>query len=304
MRGVFSCSGLSILLIAASIEASQEIHLAGEQDGYYERGRYLVWKNVVVERGKALTFAPGSIVRFRHLAGIEVRGTLKCLGTADKPIILTSDNDRFEDSEDKDSPRPFDWNGVKASDSSARIVFGHVRLLYSTYGLDVAHEASVELLDSVVFAGNGRQNLSIGGEPVPVEDAKPFSWGRTPGEGVAVRRVEAAAAESPAPSAGPPEPTAATPPSGAWRTPVRLALGGIAVAGGTVAVVAHGRWRERYREYQDLSLASGDTEESIAVKQRRLDRLQEDAIRLRRVGIAGTVIAAIGAVGFGVTFFF
>jgi hypothetical protein len=288
---------LSFFMLPASLLFSQEIFLAGEQDGYYERGSYLVWKDIVVDEGKTLTFAPGCIVRFKPLTGITVEGTLKCLGNPAHPIVLTSESDRFDDGDDTRRPRPFDWNGVQAVDDSATIIFGHVRVLYSTYGINVADEQSLGLLDSVVFADNGRQNLAIDGQPLAVEDAVPFSWGES---------VREAASREVSLSPAVPEPSdVVSPPSRKRRRlPMRLIVGGVAVAGGTLATVAHLRSQEMYRQYRSISGVPGETPAIRREKQARLERLEEQALRFRRTGNVGIAIAAIGAVGFAVTFFF
>ncbi|MBD3318046.1 MAG: hypothetical protein GF344_19875 [Chitinivibrionales bacterium] len=297
MRSVLIVSILSIFVTASFGGDSGEIFLAGEQDGFYERGEYLVWKSIVVRKGKALTFAPGSVVRFKPMSGIDVEGTFKCLGTPSRPIVMTSDNDRLGHGEESESPRPFDWNGIRVSGDSSRVILGHVRLLYSTYGLEVANEESVEYMDSVVFKGNGRQNIAIGGHPLPAQDGKPFSWGRT------VSRSTPSTISSPPATSGVPKPIAEDP-QRRWRVPAKVLLGGVAVVGGVLAATGHLRSYKYYRDYKSISTEPNDTQDAILRKQDELRRLEQDIDQSRRMGNIGLLVGVIGAVGFGVTFLF
>jgi len=82
-----------------------------------------VVETVVVPSGVTLTIAPGAVVKFRYLQGIEVQngGHLVALGTVSLPINFTSSRDDTVGGDtngdgDATTPAPGDWSGLGVTD--------------------------------------------------------------------------------------------------------------------------------------------------------------------------------------------
>jgi hypothetical protein len=284
----------------AVFAAPSEISISGEQDGFLETGHYLVTGSITVKRGKTLTFAPGCIVRFKRYAGIVVEGTLKCAGSEGLPILFTSENHRVSGQAAADAPAPFDWNGILVTDSLASVDLEKVHLLYSTFGLDVKSSKSKVHLSSASFDENGQFNVRVNGEQLEAKDNKPFfydqpsQWEASPEPVAAVKAPEPFVA-APAPA---PEPDARVQPAGkphargAWRSPVRIGLGALALAGTGAGVFFDSevfKYQKRYNESRDTALVSTYSEKC------------DKAATNRNISY---LFALIMACGFSITFLF
>ncbi|MBD3345044.1 MAG: hypothetical protein GF401_08285, partial [Chitinivibrionales bacterium] len=165
---------ITLLLGIAPGKALDDIELTGEQDGAYEKAEYIVENNIIVKRGRTLSFAPGSIIRFKRFGGLIVEGNLECKGEPSEPIVFTSMNDRPV-SEREDDPQPFDWNGIDIKRSADSITLEYVRISHSTFGLKIPETLEKLSVKNCVFNDNGNADLSLGDSTVIVEDKKPFS---------------------------------------------------------------------------------------------------------------------------------
>jgi hypothetical protein len=270
-------------LCPALFAATAEISFTGEQDGYFESGQYIATGTITVKRGKTLTFAPGSVVRFKQFAGIIVEGNLKCVGWESQPVIFTSDNNRLKDGDAQYKiPAPFDWNGIQVADSIASLDLENVRITYSTYGLDIKSSASQVRLKGVVFAENGRGGITIDDKQLGVIDNEDFSFVQPPVDSVATpRKVSAKPMAQPKPH----KPMD-------WRFPVRLSLGAIAIAGVAAGFIED----SQAKKYQDAYVKDADPLITDADRKKR-----DDAKNLRTLGYA---IGIAAACGFTLTFFF
>ena len=88
---------------------------------------YLVTCDVTVNAGVTLTLEPGTRVRFREPnysqgIGLVVNGTLRAQGTADAPIVFTSN---------RSSPQKGDWKGISFGASSTNSLLDHVVVEYA-----------------------------------------------------------------------------------------------------------------------------------------------------------------------------
>ena len=267
----------------ALFAAPAEISFTGEQDGYFESGQYVATGTITVKRGKTLTFAPGSVVRFKQFAGIIVEGTLKCVGWESQPVIFTSDNNRLKDGDAQYKiPAPFDWNGIQVADSLASLDLENVRITYSTYGLDIKSSAAQVRLKGVVFAENGRGGITIDDKQLGVIDNEEFSFVQPPVDTMASpRKVSAKPMVQPKPH----KPMD-------WRFPVRLSLGAIAI-GGIAAGIYENMQVVKYQKVYD-----SDKTTSIIENDKKN---ASDAQKYRNFGY---VIGIAAACGFTFTFFF
>jgi hypothetical protein len=290
----FVTGALVFYLLAMHVPAiaMQEISFSGEQDGYFEEGQYVATGNITVKRGKTLTFAPGSVVRFKPYTGIVVEGTLKSFGWESQPVVFTSDNNRPNASNQPNKvPAPFDWNGITVVDSAASVFFENVRISYSTYGLDIKSASSKVNLRSVVFSDNGRSGISVDDEQLGVIDNELFSFVQPKQDSEVVPVKSAPAAATPALVAPAPKAEAAPMKKISWRTPVRIAFGGITLAGAGFAAYEYLQAKKYNSSSQDKANPnmSGDVKKS------------DDAIVNTNIGWA---ILAGGACGLVLTFFF
>lgn len=282
---------LCILLMYVPAIAIQEISFSGEQDGFFEQGQYVATGTITVKRGKTLTFAPGCVIRFKQYAGIVIEGTLKCMGLPLKQIIFTSDNNRANTANLQHKvPAPFDWNGITVVDSAAAIVLENVRIAYTTYGLDIKSTISKVSLKGVVFSDIGRSGMTIGEKQLGVIENELFSFVQPQPQPEIVFVDE----KKQLPPAAAPKPKALVPAKKmTWRTPVRLSLGAIGIAGFAAGV---------YENTQVGKLGKIVNNSSTPTDIANNDVHKIDAAEKLRT--LGYVIGIAAACGFSLTFFF
>jgi hypothetical protein len=106
---------------------------------------YLVYNEAIVDSGNTLTIESGTTVYFHKNSGLKVKGTLKILGTYEKPVIFKGD--RLEPSF---SDLPDQWNGIILYSGSHNNKINYAVIKNANIGLQVGtieHSgyASVEL---------------------------------------------------------------------------------------------------------------------------------------------------------------
>jgi hypothetical protein len=287
---------LAIALIVCcfvGIPVAADISIAGEQDGFLETGHYLVTSSITVKRGKTLSFAPGCIVRFKRFAGIIVEGTLKCAGTTGLPILFTSENHRLSGPASADAPAPFDWNGVLVADSLASLDLERVHVIYSTFGIDIKSTKSNVRLQEVMFDENGQFNIKAGNAQLDVKDNDPFSFNQPPLGETPVLTEQKPEPTPPAPAPAPENVVVKkTHKKGAWKLPIRIGCGAVALLGAGAAFFFDAELVKNQDNYRRAS-----------------DRAVEDAYKKKRDNAEknrnnSKIIALIGAGGFFITFLF
>jgi hypothetical protein len=104
---------------------------------------YAVNGNVQIGPTGALTLAPGVILKFQPLQGIQVDGALTALGTAENPILFTSIKDDTGGDSNNDGnlslPQPGDWFSLWVRDTQggapkpdrARVTAEHLQIRYA-----------------------------------------------------------------------------------------------------------------------------------------------------------------------------
>ena len=90
----------------------------------------MISQTMVIKNNAVVTIAPGTTLYFAAGTGLVVEtGKLTADGTALKPIVLTSENDKTGG-----TPSPGDWNGVTISSGDTGSLLRHVFIKYG-YGL-------------------------------------------------------------------------------------------------------------------------------------------------------------------------
>ena len=132
---------------------------------------YLVVGDIEVPRNKTVTVEKGVVFLFKAFTGVQVLGKLDVRGTADAPVIFTSENDLIEGASTSLHPVAYDWNGVyiHACSEGSRMAFCSVK--YSVYG--IVSETKFVGLSGVTFTLNGKSDVVIDGKKQAISD-KPF----------------------------------------------------------------------------------------------------------------------------------
>jgi len=280
---IFLLLGVLILPFSA---IGKDIVLSGEQDGIFEKAEYLVTKDIIVKSGSTIVFSAGSIIRFKPYTGITVEGSIKCNGTFFDPVVFTSDNDRNASTVLANQPAPFDWNGISAMQTADTISFINTKIAFSTFGMSVASPFSRLTLDTMMFVKNGRQDFSIAGKEISINDNSAFSYVSKPRPAKDTNPVIESSVKQP--PQGSPSPAKPFP----WKWSIRIGSGV-----GAVACIGWGLY-ENSQSNHYFSL-SQDPNQGLKAN----DYLQnsQDADQRRTVGY---VCAAMCAALCTVTFFF
>lgn len=103
------------------------------------RGSVLVRGFVVVAPQATLRIDPGTVVRFaasdaQKFANLIVQGRLHAAGTAERPVLLTSDNSR---------PVRGAWGGIVMLSTEKRNLLEHCRIEYAETGIDVRYSTII-----------------------------------------------------------------------------------------------------------------------------------------------------------------
>jgi len=140
-----------------------------------EKGPYLVTSDIYVPAGKTVSVQAGTVFLFKNFTGLHVQGTLAIKGSAEKPVIFTSENDRRFNPAASLNPNPYDWNGIFIHDDAIGTDLQNFEIGYSVYGINSL--TKFIRIASGVFHDNGRANLTIEGLPQTVTAAGgPFSY--------------------------------------------------------------------------------------------------------------------------------
>ncbi len=138
-----------------------------------EKGPYLVTSDVFVPAGKTVSVEAGTVFLFRNFTGLHVQGMLVAKGTAARPVVFTSENDKRFNPGAALLPNPYDWNGIFVHDDAIGTDLQHVEVAYSVYGINSLTKF-VRILEGV-FRENGRASLTIEGQTQNV-GAEPYSY--------------------------------------------------------------------------------------------------------------------------------
>jgi len=129
---------------------------------------YLVVGDIEVPANKKVIIEAGSILLFKNFTGIRVLGKMEALGTKERPIVFTSENDRSVNPATTLYPNPYDWNGISIQKSGMGTALSYCNIFYSVFGIE--SETKFIRLDPVTLRFNGKSNLVIDGKSRTVTD--------------------------------------------------------------------------------------------------------------------------------------
>ncbi|NLE01438.1 MAG: hypothetical protein GX640_16350 [Fibrobacter sp.] len=130
---------------------------------------YLVTTSIEVPFDKTVTIDPGVIFLFKNFSGLHIRGRLIAKGTADKPIVFTSEFDKKYNVNADHDANPYDWDGIYLTSDAFGSKLEHCQISYTVYGL--TSDTKFLRLDPVYFIDNGRSFITIENTQIPVQDS-------------------------------------------------------------------------------------------------------------------------------------
>ena len=159
--------GLAVSGEAASSEWSGSLPLLLETGGEGFGGYRVTARHLAVPAGKALTLAPGTVVKAQGWdvchdtsCSLEVNGSLNAIGTAAEPVTFTSAKDTSIGGDtapgevNDGSPAAGDWAGIHAS-TSASLVLEHAMAAFASTAIDDSAGSSSQVkIDSDAFSSN------------------------------------------------------------------------------------------------------------------------------------------------------
>jgi hypothetical protein len=254
------------------------IPIKGEQDSDYPKGVYLVTDDVVIKKGKTMTFMPGTMVLLKKDTRITVEGRLICQGNPMGTIMFGRlANEKYF--------MPLDagvdarWDGIFVAESgSVEISFSSIT--GSKYGLENNQASGAIILDTVVFKDNKFQNLKVAGNLICVPEDKSIFYSSI----TSAPRSGMKNTVGPIPSEDKKQAN--------WKIPLRIGCGALALAGSALFVtelVVSGNFQKKSDAARDSADATG---------------YYNKASDASKVGNLGAILGLLGVIGFTVTFFF
>jgi hypothetical protein len=134
---------------------------------------YLVVGDIEVPTGKTVSIEQGTVFLFKNFTGLHVQGKLVALGTKERSIVFTSENDRSVNPASALLPNPYDWNGIYIHADGLGTSMAYCKVMYTVYG--IVSETKFIRLDPVMLRSNGKSSLVIEGKEQVVTE-KPFSY--------------------------------------------------------------------------------------------------------------------------------
>jgi len=129
---------------------------------------YLVTSDIEVPLGKTVVIQPGTVFLFKNLTGLHVQGKLVAIGTKQRRIIFSSENDRAVNHATVQYPNPYDWNGIFLHADATGSALSFCNVNYSVYG--IVSETKFIRIDPVMFKQNGKSNLVVEGKNLSTGD--------------------------------------------------------------------------------------------------------------------------------------
>jgi hypothetical protein len=134
---------------------------------------YLVVSDIYVPQGKTVSIQAGAVFLFKNFTGLQVMGKLSAMGTKEKPIIFTSENDREYNKRTTPDPAPYDWNGIYLTKDAIGTEMSFSAVMYSVSGIN--SETRFIKLSPGLFLHNGRASLTIEGKEHQVTE-EPYEY--------------------------------------------------------------------------------------------------------------------------------
>jgi len=127
------------------------------------RGLIVVDSTVTVASGATLTIDPGTVVKFKKSARLDVKGTLEAVGPYAQPIVFTSfQDDAVAGDTNGDgsasNPAANDWPGIRFSSATAVGRLENVRITYADRAIEGSGSGASIQIRNGVLRGN-RQGI-------------------------------------------------------------------------------------------------------------------------------------------------
>jgi hypothetical protein len=132
-------------------------------------GPYLVIADIYVPSGKTVKIEAGAVLLFKNFTGLHVEGKFLAEGSAERPIVFSSEFDQSFNPSAALHANPFDWNGIYIHEGGLGTSLAYGKVLYSVYGINSL--TKYIRLNAMTFRGNGRADLTIEGKLHPVTAA-------------------------------------------------------------------------------------------------------------------------------------
>jgi hypothetical protein len=173
-RTVGYCATLCIAAVSLAARA-EFTNLGGDlpKEMTARRGPYLVTGDIYVPAGKTTIIESGTVFLFKNFTGLHVQGTLEVKGTAEWPVVFTSECDQNYNPGSKLHANPYDWNGIYIHSDAIGTTMEHFEVMYSVYGMN--SQTKFIRLTAGTFHFNGRGNLTIEGKEFTVGN-DPYSY--------------------------------------------------------------------------------------------------------------------------------
>jgi hypothetical protein len=260
------------------------IPIKGEQDSDYPKGTYLVTDDVMVKKGRTMTFMPGTTVLFKKDTRILVEGRLICQGNSNGMITFGRlANDKYFIP--LDTGVDTRWDGIFVAESgSVEISFSCIA--DSKYGVESKENAGAVVLDSVLFRDNKFQNLKVGATAVPVVENQFVFYSSKMTNPQRAQDVKAQDGQTGAVNIQPQRHRIN------WKLAGRIGLGAAALAGGILYLA------ERSAALDNQKKSDNATNQKDAIQ------FSDKAQSAAGAGNAGMAVFLICTLGLSVTFFF
>jgi hypothetical protein len=274
-----------------------------QQDGDYPKGIYLVPHDLTVDSGKVMTVMPGSTILFKKDTKIIVKGKLVLKGNKSQRIMLRKlDHDMYYNPFPPDIEIP--WDGIYVHDGG-ELEARYTHICDSKYGLSATRNASIFLLDSVLFHNNKYHNVTLGGKSLTFEDNKLcfYDLAQNKSEPIPMVYVDTVKLPQYIPS---PQPVAQSPSTietgkkqavSERKVHLRVTSGVFALAGIIMGAGSYYVNDTYYKKYDRMRTPGVDNPEEV--------RRYENFARIGMAGmISGAALTAIGLSGLTLTFLF
>lgn len=168
---------VTLWIVMATVFICADSELSGRIQGMTlvaENNPYVITDNLIVPAGQKLVVSSGCVLLFKPFTGITIEGDLDVQGTAEKPVVFTSENDTRFNPSSSQFPNPFDWNGIIINQNAGKIQVSNFSIKYSVYGLK-SYKEDIVIVDGV-FQSNGQSNLTVFEAMKNVPDGIPYSY--------------------------------------------------------------------------------------------------------------------------------
>ncbi len=140
-----------------------------------EDGPYLLASGFSVPSGVTLTIEAGTVIKVAQGRYFDIGGKLVCQGTADLPVIITSERDDRHGGDtngdgDNTRPLPGDWQGIRLSRDASDNLFKFTHILYGggTVSAAIRIQNSSTAIEDCLIASSGNYGITTNVNSVSV----------------------------------------------------------------------------------------------------------------------------------------